>query len=343
MNIRTRSTSNQAFTLIELLVVIAIIALLISILLPSLASARGLARQLVGAALHKNLTAAQQTYMNTFKEHYAGRNTSGGYYSGVYPGQNPVTKETLMMGDQTPDTPTSTEDWISPTMGDSMNFSPNRARRTQQIFRNLRDPAARLSNDVLYGTAADRNDFVAALADGGYNQVSFLTPSGFHYLSGALSAAEMPKFGVLPAMQDFSSPAVSPRDFRPRLDRVGIQLSQKILIIDGTRYLQDTTLDFDINPKPGIYGSFSDNPAFHRSTAYGYSTASPSGGNGPKLSVRHPNKTLNVSFFDGHAQAMKYEELMREPKYVYPSGSVYNGSDGTPEAIAKYPSGTIIE
>ena len=345
MNIRIHRTTTRAFTLIELLVVIAIIALLISILLPSLASARGLARQLVGAALHKNLGAAQIQYMNTYKDHYAGRNTSGGYYSGIYIGQNPVAKADLLLGDTTSETPTSTEDWISPIIGDAMNFSPNRARRTQQIFNRLRDPAARFTNDTLYGTAPDNNDFRTALADGGYYQVSFLIPTGFNYLSNSLSGSpDCPRFGQRPAMTDFAAPAVSPRNFRPRLDLVGIQLSQKALILDGTRYhAAGNTLDFDIAHNPSIFGSFTDNPAYQQSTAYGREANSSSSGNGWKLSARHPNNSMNVTFFDGHTAAMKISDLWREPKYVYPSGTVYNGTDGTPEAIAKYPSGTILE
>ena len=343
-------TSKPGFTLIELLVVIAIISLLISILLPSIASARGIARQIVGAAIHKNLGTAQTLYMNNFKDQYAGRNTSGGAWSGIYIGQNPIVRANLLPGDTSPETPTSTEDWISPIIGDSMGFSPNRARRTQQIFRNLRDPAARLTNDVLYvgsGVTTDSQDFRNVIADGGFQQVSFLTPAPFHYLSNVWQDVRVdqgaPAFGLSKAAGDFGQPAVSPRDFRPRLERVGTQLSSKILVLDGTRYLSVTGLDFDISANPGIYGSFSDNPAFAGSTAYGRVAQGQSSGLGWKLSARHPTHTMNATFFDGHTASMNITELWREPKYVYPSGSIWNGTEGNPEAIAKYPSGTVID
>ncbi len=62
--------SRKAFTLIELLVVVAIIALLISILLPSLSRARELSKRLVCGTQAKGFGTAVKIYANDNEEHW---------------------------------------------------------------------------------------------------------------------------------------------------------------------------------------------------------------------------------------------------------------------------------
>jgi len=64
-------STKKGFTLIELLVVVAIIALLISILLPSLSRARELAKRLVCAANIKGIGTAMKIYANDNEEQWA--------------------------------------------------------------------------------------------------------------------------------------------------------------------------------------------------------------------------------------------------------------------------------
>lgn len=62
--------AKRAFTLIELLVVIAIIAVLVAILLPSLAGARNAGRLLVSLSNMKQLATVQFTYAGEFKDSF---------------------------------------------------------------------------------------------------------------------------------------------------------------------------------------------------------------------------------------------------------------------------------
>lgn len=74
------------FTLIELLVVIAIILILISLLMPGLQSARGLAHRITCAANLKQMGAGMNMYLNDFNSFFppwSDTGASGGVYWGL--------------------------------------------------------------------------------------------------------------------------------------------------------------------------------------------------------------------------------------------------------------------
>ena len=80
---------SKAFTLVELLVVIGIIALLISILLPSLNAARAMSKSIKSASNLRSLGQAMQMYLNEAKQTYPAAYIYDGMTGGATDRQNP--------------------------------------------------------------------------------------------------------------------------------------------------------------------------------------------------------------------------------------------------------------
>ena len=111
----------RAFTLIELLVVIAIIAVLVGILLPSLASAREAGRAVVCAAHQRGLVLSLASYETDNKGYLVGPNTSGSDLAqgrAYEPGSS---------------TPCQDWDFVSPLIGESMGFPTDQLAKFQEI------------------------------------------------------------------------------------------------------------------------------------------------------------------------------------------------------------------
>ncbi len=336
----------RGFSIIELMVSVAVIAVLLGMLLPSLSGARDTARSAECASNLRQLATAQHAYATGWKDYYACLLTSG---AEAY-----VTNGVSVLSDTTPETPTSTNDWISPIVGLSAGFSPNRARRTKEIFERFGCPLATVANDTLYGTyPADRADFEAILEDEGYRQMSYLSPEGFNYYPD-LETAKANKYRGQILKVAHSAPVTGRPGFTPRIDQVGTDVSKKILAADGTRYLEphvNPRLDFDTHPCPeranidrsGWYGSFvSSGAIYNASTAYGRS--SPSRGAQLPLSYRHEGLRIQAAFFDGHVGSLTQTQSWAEPELWYPSGSTFNGiaANATPESRQRYQRGDKI-
>lgn len=332
---RTGRKAQGGFTLIELLVVIAIIAILISLLLPSLKGAREVARSIACQSMLRQMAIGQTTYSIDFKDAIASASTSG------LQGQLENNGAAYLF-DTSEDTPTTTQDWISPTMGTSAGLSANRAQRMFQIFDQLACPAATL-DAVFYNnspTPGDRSQFDDTLLRQRFRQISYLAPSGFHYFPTVQVANRYRRGSITPRYQ-FSTPVQVNFNYLPRMTAVGTQPSQKVVVADGTRYFPNTIdVQIDTNPTPAG-GCYTDSgPIFNESRAYGRST--PSYPQNVDLSFRHGGDLINAAFFDGHASSIKSREAYSNAALWYPSRSVFTGGNSTPEANARWTVGDEI-
>ncbi|MBX3363211.1 MAG: type II secretion system protein [Phycisphaeraceae bacterium] len=351
-------TTHSAFTLIELLVVIAIVALLLGLLLPALGQARATARMIVCSGTAKQLATGQMNYANDFNDYYASLSTSGMMAQFQVGSRSPGQ---LLWHETTPSTPTTTWDWISPSIGDSIGFSSSRPVRTMQIFNKVSCAAAYITIDFIWpsgsmpeGNAA-WNDIVTEYSA---RQPSYLMPAAFAWFPSRQAAerrAPSPNLtGLPPAVNrlintpkwdTFQSPVRSNDRFLHQLTSPAIvSASEKALFADGTRYFAGGLLDIDPSPSPTIYSSFSDGgPSFRSSVAYGKDSPQDSTGTNIQLSFRHPGQKFNVAYFDASVRSMTSKEAWGNPSPWYPSGSVVTGNSDLPEeARQRFPNGTKL-
>jgi prepilin-type N-terminal cleavage/methylation domain-containing protein/prepilin-type processing-associated H-X9-DG protein len=341
--------AGKGFTLIELLVVVAIIALLISILLPSLSCARNSAKATKCGALLRSLSTALTTYATENKDWIPGRNTTGvGFFMEIANG-NPAA------GLRNSKTAVQTYDWITSLLRyETSDLGNNRAERFQILVNRYQCPANAASRidelyDVGLAVSQDRDDF-RAIND--WSPLSYLMPAAFQIWgqSDAGLILARAQSGVQFAAKTYPNFwEVTAENYRSRLDQVGNQ-ADKIAIVDGNRFLTgDGVLDFDVNPNPDWFGSFTASSGWWagshefgvRTPCQNWDGQTVSGGGFPEhsgrnlaLTYRHGCSTgavpqlaqdnkgsVNAAYFDGHVARLG-DRASREIRQWYPRGSV---------------------
>lgn len=334
---RTRSDSRiaprarGAFTLIELLVVISIIALLISILLPQLASARRVARRVYCNTNLRSTLQAMQNYATSNDDAMAGSPNTTGVYLKVLALRSPGSVSTFSF----PGPATSPWDFMGPLARENgmEDVMTDNLPRRYDIIRRIKSYQC-AENNILAGPYSS---LPAAQFSTG-PMIAQNTCRIFMYLGDAaritvpqaeplpplIDQANSPQFDVLPSGWDEDIP----RNYTPRLSMLG-DASIKVYVGDGARYSTvNIQPDYDIGLGSSYGSAFSDSGPYStfsrswdRSGASGNQYASqacttPGWVDARIYGYRHSTQVTpgcsapgnayvgNFGFFDGHAESM---------------------------------------
>jgi len=320
-----RTSLRRGFTLIELLVVIAVIALLISILLPSLGAARRVARRVVCQSNMRQVTTAITMYADGNKDALVGSPLTSGYDAG---------KDRRFNG-----TSVQQWDWIGPLAsmlnqvgpGEGGDYSEEARAARYDWYRSQLKTFICTENDIQaipYGTSA------ALWTTGRMMSYNMST----QFSSIAADASE------LGGTQPDSRSSAKRGGYRPRMDRIGTP-HMKAIIFEGHRYATISPPgaaakppDFDpaINARfGGMFGGtgpwFRESRELDRTVAPGEGLSNFGFVDPRKFAFRHGAKgnlanspgasfTGNLAFLDTHVQMMD-DAAATNPDYWFPTGT----------------------
>lgn len=318
----------RAFTLVELLVVVSIIALLISILLPSLKNAREQAKRIKCMASQSAIAKAAASYQSEYFEWMVGSpGTTGSMMLTRYDGVDPLSPD---IGGNA----VQIWDYAGPLAGAQMGMSlpSHRGQRYGQVFDGVfRCPSVKVFSEPWGGdqTIRETPHFRSQMVS--YQtirwmlmwprQIAQVVAPGLPW--GDPAPVEEAKFEAnFNEDTGMSIPLELPRSYVPRVDRVG-HPAEKVFLTDSNRFTDDEqdrlTYNYDWRGKVG--GAFSTGgPTLHRDHLRSFKFEDPF----RRYTYRHPQGRtpgLVTVYFDGHAGYMSEDES-RFPDPWWPRGTV---------------------
>ncbi len=244
-----------AFTLVELLVVVSIIALLISILLPSLQRARDQAKQVKCLAHQSGLAKAAISYTTEENDWIPGSpGTSGSMLLGKDWGAANVV--------DLPRNAVQVYDWMGALAGVQMSFSmpANRVQRWKILVEGIFEcPSNRFTAPSWGGTDPEQLFPNQKL-------VSYNMMRNMLWWENADDTPSFPNNTDVVMHRTIPDGSLLPPGYAPKINQVG-QPSEKVFISDGSRFTKlenesdlnsPVILDYDSDWKAGFGGAFAD-------------------------------------------------------------------------------------
>ena len=331
-----RSRSKTAFTLIELLVVISIIALLISILLPALGSARRSGQKVACMANLREIAKGGAEYSTDNNDWIIGAPAGSGAY--------------LLSGSSTAHGPAvQTWDFMGPMAAMwNMGFTKPQKGDVDGVikrFNELRSSKAFLCQS---------NKFLSTHFSGPDASAGWMV--SYNTVRTQLFLAEGGVVGV--TMASPSHEEKLPVNWKPNVGRIGSP-SNKVFCADGSRFATTTIApDYDLSPVASWGGAFSDPGAYStfsrswdrrwapgngsqtgvdaRFFAYRHSSAEP-----PQGAKADAFKT-NLAFHDGHVETQG-DLKSSNPFQWLPQGTTLSTTGTWPDTIVQFGLGSVID
>jgi len=332
-NARTTLRRRPGFTLVELLVVVSIIALLISILLPSLKSARDQAKTVACMSQQAGLGRGGATYQSDWNGWIPGSpGTSGSVLLG-YP--------TAAPGDShdTPSERIQLWDWATP-LGIWKSYAKARGDRWNVVAKKLLCPSNQYLSEPWYLGAIGPRPGWPIQPTTSYNtqRIYMIWP---HSRAAPEADITVNPWGDRPPFIEASAKGanIGGRDkwtvgqaYAPRVEKVG-NPTYHVFISDGERFTDPTTgrIDHDIDWRANAGGGFSEGgPTLPYTIMRSFfSSKDPVRRRFAPITYRHKrskNLGLIVCYFDGRAEYMT-ESQSRWPDPWWPKGSEIDLSD----------------